>query len=104
MNTYKITNITNLSNKREFKHNSSLDITYVDNLKTNKVTIKAGETIFLRVNSLPMSVRKLRVENLVTVTEVGDIELEEVIDSKRKPKLVTKPTSRVESIEVEAQC
>lgn len=99
MNTYKITNITNLSNKREFKHNSPLDITYVDNLATKKVTIKAGESIYLKVKSLPMSVRKLRVENLVTVVEVSDAEIASILNSKQnlKSPAITK------SVEVEAQ-
>jgi hypothetical protein len=85
MNTYKITNITNLSGKRDFKHNSSLDINYIDNLTKKKITIKAGEFVYLTVNSLPMSVRKLRVENLITVVEVSNSEMVSLISNKTKP-------------------
>ena len=91
MNTYKITNITNLSGKRDFKHNSSLDITYVDNMTTKKITIKAGESIYLTAKTLPLSARKLRVKNLITVVEVSDREINDLMNQIPVEKKISKP-------------
>jgi len=71
MNTYKISNITNLLGKREPKFNSIVGIEYIDNRTKKVLKLKAGETVFLTVQSLPMSVHKLRIKNMVTVTEVS---------------------------------
>ena len=109
MNIYKITNITNLSAKRDFKHNSPLEISYVDNLTLKKITIKAGKSIYLTVKSLPMSVRKLRVENLITVVEVSDAEFANLMNNEPKskvrkktpPKVTTKSTKIKKKIDKE---
>jgi len=86
MNTYKITNITNTAGKRDFKFNSSLNVEYVDNMMKKTVAIKPGESLYLTVTSLPMSVHKLRVKNLVSVIEVSQSELES-IKNEKKPKV-----------------
>lgn len=85
MNTYKITNITNLAGKRDFKFNSELDIEYVDNITKKTVKVKPGDTIYLTVSSLPLSVHRLRVKNLITVAEVSAAELAKTINNA-KPK------------------
>jgi hypothetical protein len=85
MNTYKITNITNLAGKRDFKFNSELDIEYVDNMIKKVVKVKPNESIFLTVETLPLSVHRLRVKNLVTITEISKNELNALLESK-KPK------------------
>jgi hypothetical protein len=87
MNTYKITNITNLAGKRDFRFNSELDIEYVDNMIKKVVKVKPNESIFLTTESLPLSVHRLRVKNLVTVTEISKNELAALLESK-KPKAV----------------
>lgn len=99
MNTYKITNITNLSGKRDFKHNSPLEISYVNNLTTKKIIIKAGESIYLTAKTLPLSAHKLRVKNLITVVEVSKTEMANLlikptdkIESKKNVKIKEKPT------------
>jgi hypothetical protein len=87
MNTYKITNITNTAGKRDFKFNSSLNIEYVDNMMKKSVTVKPGENLYLTISSLPMSVHKLRIKNLVSVVEVSKSELESIMNAA-KPKVV----------------
>jgi hypothetical protein len=83
MNTYKITNITNNAGKREFKFNSPLNVEYVDNLMKKTVVVKPGESLYLTVSDLPMSVHKLRIKNLVTVEEVSQGELESMMNAKK---------------------
>jgi hypothetical protein len=91
MNTYKITNITNLAGKRDFKFNSELDIEYVDNITKKTIKVKAGDTVYLTVASLPLSVHRLRVKNLITVTEVSAVELAKTIN-EIKPMVEKKIT------------
>lgn len=78
MSTYKITNVTNLAGKRDFKFNSVLDIEYIDEMMKKSVKLKAGDSLYLTVKTLPLSVHRLRVKKLITVEEVNAAELEKV--------------------------
>jgi hypothetical protein len=89
MNTYKITNITNLVGKRDSKFNSVVNIEYVDNRTKKTIVLKAGENVFLTVQSLPLSVHRLRIKKLIDVLEVSPAELKKSIE-KLKPKPKTK--------------
>lgn len=84
MTRYKITNITNLLGKREFKNNSILDIEYVDGMLKKKIQIRPNETIYLSLNKLPISIHKLRIKGLVTVTEISEKELNNAMNNKKK--------------------
>jgi len=86
MNTYKITNITNLVGKRDSKFNSVVNIEYVDNRTKKTIVLKAGEDVFLTIQSLPLSVHRLRIKKLINVLEVSSVELKKSIE-KLKPKL-----------------
>ena len=63
MNTYKITNVTNLAGKREYKYNSILDIDDVDGMMRKTIKVKPGDSLYLTVPTLPLSVHRLRVKN-----------------------------------------
>lgn len=84
MSIYKITNISNLVGKRDNKFNSNVEIEYVDGIVKKTINIKPSETIFLTIDSLPLSIHRLRVKNLISVLEVGEHELTKSID-KSKP-------------------
>lgn len=75
MSTYKITNITNTISKRDIKYNSILNIEYHDNMEKKIVNIKPGEEILLTTISLPISVQRLKIKNLITVIEITQSEL-----------------------------
>ena len=89
MSTYKITNITNTAGKRDFKFNSELSIEFIDNMMKKAIAIKPGDSVFLTVQSLPLSVQRLRVKGLVVVTEVSEAELAKTI-VEVKPKKTKK--------------
>jgi hypothetical protein len=74
MNTYRIKNITDLIGKREYNYNSTLTIEYIDGITKKKIKIEPGEVVNLSINSLPISVHRLRVKKLVTVVETQDVE------------------------------
>jgi len=84
MNTYKIINVTNLFGKRDSKFNSIVNIDYIDNRTRKVITLKPNETVYLTVQSLPLSVRKMNIKNLISVTEV---DLQSVL---KKPKVTPK--------------
>lgn len=89
MNTYKITNLTNTAGKRDPHFNSVLNIDYVDAMMKKTVTVKPGETIYLQISTLPLSVHRLRVKKLISVVEISRSELKNAIDASnkvRKPK------------------
>jgi len=105
MSTFKITNITNTIGKREPKYNSVLTIEYIDKMMKKHITIKAGDTIFLTLPSLPISAHSLRVKNLITVSEVSSDELAAAIHVT-PPKVEAKPITKevkVDVVEVKEQ-
>lgn len=93
MNTYKITNITNLIGKRDIKFNSTLDITYVDSMIEKTIKIKPDETIYLQISSLPLSVHRLRVKKLISVVEISDNQF------KRRLEVITPQPVKTEVID-----
>lgn len=93
MNSYKITNITNLVGKRDSKFNTVVDIEYVDNRVKKTINLKAGETVYLTVSSLPLSIHRLRIKNLISITEVSAIEVTKTME-KERPKTIEKPKTK----------
>jgi len=100
MNTYKITNITNKVGKRDPKFNSVVNIEYVDNRTRKKIMLKAGQDVFLTVQSLPLSVHRLRIKKLIDIVEVSPVELQKKMEAAnpkpapKKPKAVKKPVAK----------
>jgi hypothetical protein len=91
MSTYKITNVTNLAGKRDFSFNSTLDIEYVDGMVKKTIQLKAGDSLYLTVSTLPLSVHRLRVKKLITVTEVNASELDNAMKTAQpKPQSTSK--------------
>jgi len=91
MSTYKITNITNFLGKRDYKYNSNLDVEFVDNMIKKIVTIKPNDNVYLTIPTLPLSVHRLRVKNLITVSEVDDVILSETSTKETPVKETPKP-------------
>lgn len=89
MNSYKITNITNLVGRRDSKFNTIIDIEYIDNRIKKTIKLKAGETVFLTVNSLPLSIHRLRIKGLININEVSVTELAKTME-KERPKTIKK--------------
>jgi hypothetical protein len=83
MSTYKITNITHIGVRRDFKFNSELDIEYVDNMSKKIIKLKPGKSIYLSIKTLPLSVHRLRLKGLITVEEVDATELAQVMKTSQ---------------------
>ena len=118
MANFKITNITNTAGKRSARFNSILDIEYDDAMQKKTIKVKPGETVFLQIHTLPLSVHKLRVKKLISVSEISNNELrnsmnvgrpavipvvietpEETEMEKRNKKKVSKKTHESEPVE-----
>lgn len=84
MKAFKITNITHLLGKRNFKENSELEFEYIDGMIKKTRKIKPKETIFLSLPSLPLSLHRLRINGLVTVTEISNSEMNAVLAANKK--------------------
>jgi len=76
-------NVTNLIGKRDSRFNTTLDIEYVDSMVKKTIKIKPGETVYLQISSLPLSVHSLRVKKLINVAEVSINELKNSIAASR---------------------
>jgi len=98
MIAYKITNTTDLAGKRDLQYNSTLNIEYVDSMIRKTIKIKPGETIYLKIASLPLSVHNLRVRKLISVVEISENELRNSMDNL-KPAPIAVPVKEVEVTE-----
>jgi len=98
MIAYKITNTTDLAGKRDLQYNSTLNIEYVDYMIRKTIKIKPGETIYLKIASLPLSVHNLRVRKLISVVEISENELRNSMDNL-KPAPIAVPVKEVEVTE-----
>lgn len=86
MNTYKITNITNSIAKRDIHYNTTIDIEYVVSMSKKIISIKPGNSVFLTIPSLPISIQRMKIKKMITVTEMTPLEMDSIINSN-KPKI-----------------
>lgn len=93
MNTYKITNITDSLGKRDANYNTTLKITYVDEMVKKTILLKPKNTIYFTTKSLPLSVHRFRVKKLVSVAEISDKELKHVKENDVSKSQSNKKTS-----------
>jgi hypothetical protein len=93
MKTFKITNITNFAGKREPKFNTAIDIEYIDNRTKKIINLKAGKEVFLTVDSLPLSIHRLRIKKLITIEEVNLSEQNKLTEKSKpiKKVIIEKP-------------
>lgn len=100
MNTYKITNITNSFGKRDLNYNMPVTIVYVDNMIKKSIILKAGDTVYLSIMSLPLSIHRLRAQGLIIVVESFDdpkVIMENENKANKKPESkITKNKKKVE--------
>ena len=102
MANYKITNLTNTAGKRDLKYNTTLSISYVDQMQKKTLQVKPGETVFLQIRSLPLSVHQLRVKKLISVVEISANELNNNMNAS-KPVVVPAKVEIPEEKEVSVE-
>jgi hypothetical protein len=75
MNTFKVTNITDRLGKRHPNYNSTLNVSYVDQMERKSLLLEPKKTIYFSAASLPLSLHRFRMKNLVSVSEITEQEL-----------------------------
>lgn len=104
MITYKITNNTATFGRRDASYSKTISIEYVDNMVKKTSIIKPNQFIYLVVKSLPLSVHKLRMENMVIVDIVNAKEAENIfkknqkIDTANNKSIENKKTTKINKI------
>lgn len=98
MGIYRITSMTHTLGRRDAKYNAVLDITYVEKMMNKTIKLKPNDSVYLRVDKLPLSVHRLRVKKLITVVEISENDLKDVMNAKNIEK-AAKP-KKLEMVEV----
>ena len=101
MTTFKITNITNLLGKRGFMHNSEVEAEYIDGMIKKTLKIKPQETVYLTLNSLPLSIHRLRIKGLVTVSEISKKELKSILSAEKVKEIKLAEATKEKEVVVE---
>ena len=93
MNIYEITNITDRLGKRDANFNKTLKISYIDNMFEKTFNLKPNEIIYFQIDSLPLSVRKYKVKNLVSVREISEGEFSNIKENNKSKSTPSKETT-----------
>jgi len=95
MNIYKITNISDKLGKRDNNYNSTLKISYINEMVKKNIDLKPNNTIYFKANSLPLSVQKFKIKKLVSVNEISEKEFNNIKQNKKsKQKSTTTSTTK----------
>jgi hypothetical protein len=86
MKTFKITNITGSLTKRHPNYNSTLNISYLDQMERKTMFIEPNKTVYFTADSLPLSLQRFRMKKLVAVVELNEQELLRVQKEKSGDK------------------
>jgi hypothetical protein len=96
MSTYKITNITDKLHKRDVHFKTPVKIQYIDNRMKKVSEVKTGESLFLTVDTLPLSIHRLRVKGLVDVVDASVAEIKKM-KAPASPKKKVAPKAKKEA-------
>ena len=67
---YKIKSLTSKLGKRHMDKDAVLGITYQDGFKEKNHMLHPGGILYISTPSLPINIHKLRMKNLVSVSEI----------------------------------
>jgi hypothetical protein len=88
MAKYKILNVTYKLNKRDVNYNKTLSFEVTEGFKINKVKIEPNQLIYLDISKLPLSLQKYRMEGLITILQINDLDYKRELKEFNKKKLV----------------
>lgn len=94
MNTYKIINLTYRLNKRDSNYNSVLNMEYVDQMERKVLKLMLNKTTYFTSVTIPLSLHKLRMKGLVSVTTLNEQELLK-LQKESSGKEISKPIKEV---------
>lgn len=88
MAKYKILNVTYKLNKRDVNYNKTLSFEVTEGFKINKIKIEPNQLIYLDVSKLPLSLQKYRLDGLITVLQINDLDYKRELKDFNNKKFV----------------
>lgn len=88
MAKYKILNVTYKLNKRDVNYNKTLSFEVADGFKVKKIKIEPNQLIYLDISKLPLSLQKYRMEGLITVLQINDLDYNRELKDYNKKKFI----------------
>lgn len=95
---YKITNLTDLLNKRDVDYNRKLTIDYLENMTNKKIDILPKQSTYIKINNLSLTAHKLRVKGLISVVEITEDRFNEEYEKMKIRKNKTTSSSNKKTI------
>ena len=89
---YKIKSLTDTLPKRNSFYKKNVDFFYVNNMKKKVITVRPGEEIYLIIDGLPLSLKKLMMKGLLLVSENAGEQKKQLQPSKKTKSALTKST------------
>jgi formylmethanofuran dehydrogenase subunit E len=88
MAKYKILNVTYRLNKRDVNYNKTLSFEVADGFKVKKIKIEPNQLIYLDISKLPLTLQKYRMEGLITVLQINDLDYNRELEDYNNKKLI----------------
>lgn len=88
MGKYRIKNLTDSFGKRDADYNKVVSFQVSNGLMKKTITIEPGDELYIELKILPLDLQRLRIKNIVTVTEIGNLEFNSRLkaeQNKNKP-------------------
>lgn len=98
MGKYKIKNLTDSFGKRDADYNKTISFQVSNGLMKKTITIEPGDELFIELKILPLDLQRLRIKNIVTVTEIGNLEFNSRLKAEQ---IKNKPVQVMEEIKPE---
>jgi hypothetical protein len=96
MGFFKIRNITDRLGKRHSKKDTAVVITFNDGVSKKECRVNVGDNFLIKTNNLPISIHKLRAQNLISVVSINENEFNKDLN-KQKVKVTSEETEEEDS-------
>lgn len=88
MGKYRIKNLTDSFGKRDANYNKTVSFQVSNGLMKKTITIEPGDELYIELKILPLDLQRLRIKNVIAVTEIGNLEFNSRLkaeQNKNKP-------------------
>jgi len=102
MNTYRIINITENLEKRHPRYSTTVELTYVDEMKNKKISLQPNMDVYLKIDKLPISFYQLKIEGIIQIIDVTGMRFK-IWETEKKPRKVTKKKTDYKKTETQTK-
>lgn len=111
MGKYRIKNLTDSFGKRDADYNKTVSFQVSNGLMKKTITIEPGDELYIELKILPLDLQRLRIKNVIAVTEIGNLEFNSRLKAEQnknkpvqvnevKPEIVENPQPTIVSDEL----